>query len=554
MHVDNLDLCLRRGGMYSTNHTPGDGGVYKTIHDTGVQANRHNKPVPCGPGGTLHDYVPFYFGPLSVMLLQLKTGRVSGYNDGQEPLVYVVAYAQDIVASGCGYVFTDGHSLARITEFFSDLCHLDRVDWSMVNQRYWKDTVDDSDRQRRKQAEFLVHRCCDWSLVREVAVATEAMKVRVGGVFASCRRASAERLLSDPSGTSDAVPRRPMIELTTGNLLLADADALVNTVNCVGFMGKGIALQFKQAFPDNFKVYERACRANEVQPGRMLVVPTNQLVGPKYIINFPTKRHWRGKSLMDDIEVGLRALVDETRRLGLRSIAVPPLGCGNGGLDWRVVKPKIEQAFSVLPDLRVLLFEPGGTPLPETMPVRTERPSMTPGRALLIGLLESYATLNYRRTLLEVQKLAYFLQEAGEPLRLNYVGHIYGPYAHALNKVLERMEGHFTRGYGDSLSPDVEIELLPGAADEAQAFLSDKLESKLRLARVAELIEGFETPHGMELLASVHWLARHGSPTATTPEQATELLQAWTPRKRALFKPAHVRLAWERLASTGWFD
>lgn len=146
-----------------------------------------------------------------------------------------------------------------------------------------------------------------------------------------------------------------MIELTHGNLLDAEADALVNTVNCVGVMGKGLALQFKQAFPENFRAYERACRAGEVKPGHMLTRPTGKLTGPKYIVNFPTKRHWKGNSRIEDIDAGLEALVEEIQRLEIKSIAVPPLGCGNGGLRWEDVRPRIEAALGQLPGVRVLL-------------------------------------------------------------------------------------------------------------------------------------------------------------------------------------------------------
>ena len=206
-----------------------------------------------------------------------------------------------------------------------------------------------------------------------------------------------------------------MIEETKGNLLEADAEALVNTVNTVGHMGKGIALQFKQAYPENFLAYARALKRGEVQAGRMFVVPTGLVTNPRYIINFPTKRHWRGRSRIEDIDTGLEALVGEIRRLGIRSIAVPPLGCGNGGLDWRDVQPRIQRALADLHGVRVLLFAPRGAPA-----IRTRRPDMTPARALLVKLMEQYLGLAYRLTLLEVQKLAYFLQEAGEPLRLRY--------------------------------------------------------------------------------------------------------------------------------------
>ena len=151
-----------------------------------------------------------------------------------------------------------------------------------------------------------------------------------------------------------------MIEFKQGNLLKENAEALVNTVNCVGVMGKGIALQFKQAFPENFRQDEKACRAGEVQPGRMFIVPTGNLFYPRYIINFPTKRHWRSKSKIEDIKSGLKALVAEVQELAISSIAIPLLGCGNGGLDWAKVKPLIESTFVELPELKVIVFEATG--------------------------------------------------------------------------------------------------------------------------------------------------------------------------------------------------
>lgn len=149
-----------------------------------------------------------------------------------------------------------------------------------------------------------------------------------------------------------------MTEYTSGNILYADAEALVNTVNCVGIMGRGIALQFRNAFPENFKAYQAACQRQEVQPGRMFVYATGELANPKYIINFPTKRHWRGKSRMGDIEAGLIDLQAVIRRLDIRSIAIPPLGSGLGGLEWEDVKPRIHEATEALADVQVLVYEP----------------------------------------------------------------------------------------------------------------------------------------------------------------------------------------------------
>lgn len=176
---------------------------------------------------------------------------------------------------------------------------------------------------------------------------------------------------------------------------------------------------------------------------------------------------------------------------------------------------------------------------------------LTAGRAQLLWLMDAYGALDYSRTLLEVQKLAYFLQAAGEPLRLKYQTGIYGPYAHNLNKVLEVMEGHFIRGYGDSQKPEAQIELLPGAIAEADAFLVDHEACRPRLQRVAELIEGFETPYGMELLATVHWVAHHGG---TDAEQAIAAVHGWNPRKARIFRPEHIRTAWAHLARRNWLE
>ena len=343
-----------------------------------------------------------------------------------------------------------------------------------------------------------------------------------------------------------------MIRVTSGNIVQADAEALVNTVNCVGFMGKGIALQFKKAFPANFKAYQRACRVGDVCSGRMFVYETESFTNPKYIINFPTKCHWKGNSRLENIETGLAALTEVLRERGIRSVAIPPLGCGLGGLDWRIVRPMIVQALESLPDTEVLLFEPAGTPEPRRMPVGTARPRMTLARALMLLLMQRYSELEYKLTLLEIQKLGYFLQESGEPMRLRYEAALYGPYAHNLNKLLEVMEGHYTRGYGDTQKPDVEIDLLPGAVEQASSYLQGDVEHCTRLERVARLIEGFETPHGMELLSSVHWVATHGDPPVVTAEEAVRSVHDWNERKRGMFPADHIRVAWARLQEQGW--
>jgi hypothetical protein len=183
VHVDNLATLLARGALHAPNHTPDDGRPYRTIHDASVQVNRRAKPVPCGPGGTVHDYLPFYFGARSVMLLKLKTGQVAGYAEGQEPLVYLVSNAQAVAAAGRQFVFTDGHGLANFTAWFTDLSRLDAVDWALLAAKMWKDTPDDNDRQRRKQAEFLVWQSLDWNLIGGIGVLNTAMKLSVEGIL-----------------------------------------------------------------------------------------------------------------------------------------------------------------------------------------------------------------------------------------------------------------------------------------------------------------------------------------------------------------------------------
>ena len=214
-----------------------------------------------------------------------------------------------------------------------------------------------------------------------------------------------------------------MIKFTHGDILRADVEAIVNTVNCVGVMGRGIALQFKKAWPENFKAYALACKNEEVKPGQMFIFETGQLANPRFIINFPTKRHWRAASRMEDIESGLRALVVDIKKYNIKSIAIPPLGAGLGGLDWVQVRQKIEQVMGELPaEVQVYIYEPKGAPERKTMARQQETPQMTAGRAVLIELIQRYldGLLDPTVSLLEVHKLLYFMQVAGEPLRLKY--------------------------------------------------------------------------------------------------------------------------------------
>ncbi len=343
-----------------------------------------------------------------------------------------------------------------------------------------------------------------------------------------------------------------MIELTQGDILKADAEALVNTVNCVGIMGRGIALQFRKAFPENFKAYEAACKTRQVQPGKMFIYDLNRLYNPRFIINFPTKRHWKGKSRIEDIKSGLADLIGVVQQQQIRSVAIPPLGCGLGGLNWEEVRPLVVEAFQSVPEVAVLLFEPAGAPQASAMVRENKVPNMTVGRAALLGLMRRYlaAVMDPTVTLLEVHKLMYFMQEAGEPLRLNYQKAPYGPYAENLRHVLSHIEGHFISGYGDAEDqPDKPLELKPYASEQAETFLTEHEVTQKRFARVADLIKGFETTFGMELLSTVHWVATREE--ATTAEEAVTKIHAWNTHK-CIFESHHILLAWERLHEAGW--
>lgn len=342
-----------------------------------------------------------------------------------------------------------------------------------------------------------------------------------------------------------------MLEYKSGDILADDAEALVNTVNCVGVMGRGIASQFKTAHPANFKAYEAACRRGEVQPGRMFVFDTKQLTHPRYIINFPTKRHWRGKSRLEDIEAGLAALVGEIKRRQIRSIAIPPLGSGLGGLDWADVRARIEQALGSLTNVHITVYEPNGAPDSSTITRAGEVPAMTPGRAALVGLIERYLAgwMDPMVTLLEVHKLMYFMQEAGEPLRLRYVAAPYGPYAENLRHVLLAIEGYMLSGYRDGDQRGQELQLVPGAAVEAAAFLGRHPETRSRFDRVADLVNGFETAFGLELLSTVHWIVTHNA--AKTSQEVVALTYAWADHKRQ-FTEAQIGMTLTVLADKGW--
>lgn len=305
-----------------------------------------------------------------------------------------------------------------------------------------------------------------------------------------------------------------MITFTEGNLLESGAEALVNTVNTVGVMGKGIALMFKDKFPENFKAYEKACKSDEVQVGRMFVTQSPNLSGPRWIINFPTKKHWRNPSKLEWIREGLVDLRRVIVEKSIGSIAIPPLGSGNGGLEWTDVRPVIEAALADLPEVDVVVFEP--TAKYQNVAKGRGVEKLTPARALIAEMVRRYELLGLECSILEVQKLAWVLtrvlskQNLTDPLRLNFVANRYGPYAEELRHVLDALDGSFLaceKRVADA-SPFDAIHFDYDWRERLVNYLnsSDGAPYVEAINATDLLIYGFQSPLGMEALATVDWL------------------------------------------------
>lgn len=349
------------------------------------------------------------------------------------------------------------------------------------------------------------------------------------------------------------------INFIQGNLLDARAEALVNTVNTVGVMGKGIALMFKERFNDNFRQYAQACNAKQVRTGKMFVTEPSELDGPRWIINFPTKQHWRSPSKLEWVTEGLQDLRQFVLDNHVRSIAIPPLGAGNGGLEWDRVKLEIERALGDLSGVEITVFEP--TAQYQNVAKRAGVEKLTAARALVAEMVRRYWVLGMECSLLETQKLAWFLERSIErhcpddnPLDLRFEANKFGPYAHRLNHLLNSMDGsylHSDKRIADADRFDV-IWFDEARTELVQAYLQSEAKTyRKALEEAASLIDGFESPFGMELLATVDWLlVREG--VQPTVQAVREGLRNWPAgagaRKDRLFDDRAVAIALERLA------
>jgi len=355
-----------------------------------------------------------------------------------------------------------------------------------------------------------------------------------------------------------------MITYTQGNLLDAPVEALVNTVNTVGVMGKGIALMFKERFDRNFSLYAAACEAKEVRVGHMFVTETGQLTGPRWIINFPTKQNWRAPSRLEWIEEGLVDLKRVLVANQIRSVAVPPLGAGNGGLDWPSVKERIEYSLGGLSATEVVVFEP--TDKYQNVAKRAGIEKLTPARALVAELVRRYGVLGMDCSLLEIQKLTWFLERMidrmglDDELQLKFIAHRYGPFAPKLNHLLNSLDGSYLRSdkrIADSGPRDV-IWFDESRKALVQAFLKSEAKAYApALEATAELIDGFESPYGLELLASVDWLINQAGVAPETPA-LRQALRHWPAegadgageRKHRLFDDRAVTFALTHLQAS----
>ena len=351
-----------------------------------------------------------------------------------------------------------------------------------------------------------------------------------------------------------------MITFTQGNLLEAKVEAVVNTVNTVGIMGKGIALMFKERFPDNFKAYEKACKDKEIRIGKMFVSENRELFGPNWIVNFPTKTHWRVNTRLEWIEEGLEDLVRVIGEKNISSIAIPPLGCGNGGLDWSDVRPLIVSTLENVEGLDAVVYEP--TAKYQNVMKRNGVDKLTPARALVAEMVRRYCLLGIDCSILEVQKLAWFIErgvkrsKVNDPLKFEFVADKFGPYSHNLIKLLDSLDGsylHCDKRLADAEPLDL-IWFNYSKKDHVNAYLHSG-EGKAYagvLEWASSTIDGFESPFGMELLATVDWLLEVDNAEPTV-DGIMDGLKHWagditaSQRKRKIFDKRLIWIALHQL-------
>ncbi|MBK9096903.1 MAG: macro domain-containing protein [bacterium] len=339
-----------------------------------------------------------------------------------------------------------------------------------------------------------------------------------------------------------------MLSFETNNILNVKAEVLVNSVNLFGVMGKGIALAMKQAFPENYKLYKKACEDKEIDIGKIFVTQTGQFF-PRYIVNFPTKKHWRHPSKYEWIQAGLKSLKNWLNENKVSSIAIPPLGSGNGKLEWAVVKKMIVSELSEFENsIDIIVLEPSNQFTQYKQTVKKES-KLTPSRAMLLYILSRYQVMGYGINLLVVQKIAYFLQRMGEPLRLRFEKGYYGPFAYNLIPVLKALSNDYISYKSlDDAKPSTVIYQNQNKIKEINEYYNMFLDEdqKSRVERTLDLIRDFETPFGLELLGTIDYIFDQKKKQIDSQSVLKEL-KDWTERKEKLFKKYHIDVAKDRL-------
>lgn len=293
-----------------------------------------------------------------------------------------------------------------------------------------------------------------------------------------------------------------MITYLQGNLfsLFNKVDAITNTVNCVGVMGKGIALEFKNRFPINYKEYRIKCASKELTIGQSFVYEIPSHLQTKYIINFPTKKHWRNPSKVEYIEQGLDNLTTLIAEYKIKSIAMPALGCGNGNLDWKVVKPIIEEKLSHLKDVNIIVFEPSIQDKQQTKQ-ESKRPRLTKDRKKLLLLMNEYntSTKGPLLTYIEVNMLSYLLFFENEKMQFTLKSN--GPFLDEIKNIILLLSTYYIEPI-PNLKPNLatQIKILNTNIPSKQEILSDE-----HYLKVKHLIKGFETYNELLVLSVTHW-------------------------------------------------
>lgn len=340
-----------------------------------------------------------------------------------------------------------------------------------------------------------------------------------------------------------------MIKYTKGNILESTAEALINTVNTVGVMGKGIALQFKKAYLHNYKVYTDACKNNELVIGKVLIVKDSNLTsGEKLIINFPTKQDWKKPSEYSYIEEGLDDLVKKIKEYNIQSIAIPPLGAGNGGLEWERVKIIIEKKLAGL-NIEILVFEPTEQ-IKEYL--KRERVKLTEARALFLYVLYDLVKNGEYVSEFSSEKICYFLQKFGAKkyFKLEFEPKFYGPYSGKVRFVLNALNGSYMMGYSDmNKKPFEPLTLVADAYDTVVQYIENNKELKIIAEKTTSFLNGFYSDFALELLSSVDYIIT--TQKSYNKQVILEKLEEWSDRKRTMFSnPKYIDISVKHLQET----